>query len=172
MGACNLILLRGNSGSGKTSVAKALQKRFGHGTLLLGQDVIRRETLYVKDGMDCPAGQLLYEMAMFGKRNCDIIIMEGILYSKWYHGLFEGLKREFGDRIVAYYFDIPFQETLRRHKTKPNAMDFGEEEMRRWWREKDLLGIIPETLIGPEMSLPEIVEFIYENTASGRCGAI
>lgn len=38
-----LIVLRGNSGSGKTSVAKELQKKFGHGTMLISQDVVRRK---------------------------------------------------------------------------------------------------------------------------------
>lgn len=31
-----------------------------------------------------------------------------------------------------------FAETLRRHETKPNSNDFGEEEILSWWREKDL----------------------------------
>lgn len=47
-----LIILRGNSGSGKTTVAKALQKRFGRNTMLISQDVVRRDMLHVKDGPD------------------------------------------------------------------------------------------------------------------------
>lgn len=30
-----LIILRENSGSGKTSTGKALQKKFGHGTIII-----------------------------------------------------------------------------------------------------------------------------------------
>ena len=41
-----LILLRGNSGSGKTTVARALQRKFGRNTLLLSQDTVRREMLW------------------------------------------------------------------------------------------------------------------------------
>ena len=37
-----LIILRGNSGSGKTAIAKELQKHFGRNTMLISQDVIRR----------------------------------------------------------------------------------------------------------------------------------
>ena len=33
-----LIILRGNSGSGKTTVAKELQKKFGYNTMLISQD--------------------------------------------------------------------------------------------------------------------------------------
>lgn len=35
-----LIILRGNSGSGKTTVAKELQKKFGYNTMPISQDEI------------------------------------------------------------------------------------------------------------------------------------
>lgn len=44
-----LIIIRGNSGSGKSSVAKGLQTKFGRNTLLIPQDVVRREMFWVKD---------------------------------------------------------------------------------------------------------------------------
>lgn len=44
-----LVILRGNSGSGKTSVAKDLRQLFGPNTMLISQDVIRRDILKVKD---------------------------------------------------------------------------------------------------------------------------
>ena len=53
-----IIILRGNSGSGKTTVAKELQKKLGYGTLLISQDAIRREMLYVKDGLGTKANSL------------------------------------------------------------------------------------------------------------------
>ena len=33
-----IIILRGNSGSGKTTVARALQKKFGYNTMMISQD--------------------------------------------------------------------------------------------------------------------------------------
>ena len=33
-----LIILRGNSGSGKTTIAKEIQKNFGRNTMLISQD--------------------------------------------------------------------------------------------------------------------------------------
>lgn len=158
-----LIILRGNSGSGKTTTAKALQKKIGHGTMLISQDVVRREMLYVKDGPDTEASQLLNELVLYGKKHCNIIILEGILNSKWYRRLFENLNHEFDNQIFAYYFDIPFDETLNLHKQKSNAHEFGEKEMRKWWNEKDLLGIIPEVYIHKESSLDEIIDIIYQD---------
>ena len=157
-----LVIIRGNSGSGKTTVAKELQKKLGHGTMLISQDVVRREMLYVKDGEKPKAEELLFQLAMYGKNNCDVVILEGILNSKWYNNLFERLLNEFESNIFAYYFDIPFEETLERHKQKPNAHEFGEAEMREWWHEKDLLQCIPETLLGQELEKDEIVNMMYE----------
>lgn len=161
-----LIILRGNSGSGKTTTGKALQRKFGRGTMLISQDVVRREMLFVKDGSDPEASQLLLELALYGKSHCNIVILEGILNSKWYEKLFKRLLNEFNNQIFAYYFDIPFKETLNRHQQKPNAHEFGEKEMREWWNEKDLLDIIPEVGLYKELSLNEIVDIIYQNVTS------
>ena len=139
-----LIILRGNSGSGKTTIAKGLQKKFGHGTMLISQDVVRREILYVKDGEKPNVEELIFQLAMFGKQNCEIVIMEGIFNSKWYNNLFKKLLKEFKKDIFAFYFNIPFEETLKRHKTKVEANEFGEKEMRKWWIPNDLLTFIPE----------------------------
>lgn len=65
----HLILLRGNSGSGKTTVAKMLQRKLGRGTLYIPQDVIRRELLWVKDEPDNKAIPLLENLLdMFPER--------------------------------------------------------------------------------------------------------
>ncbi|WP_304943534.1 kinase [Vallitalea guaymasensis] len=158
-----LIILRGNSGSGKTTTGKVLQRKFGHGTMLISQDVVRREMLYVKDGPDTEASHLLFELALYGKNNCNVVILEGILNSKWYKNLFINLHNVFKDKIFAYYFDIPFEETLNRHQQKPNAHEFGEKQMKEWWNEKDLLDIIPEVLLHEELSLNKIVDTIYKD---------
>jgi hypothetical protein len=160
-----LIILRGNSGSGKSSAAKALQRKFGRGTLVISQDVIRRDMLWVKDGMGTKAVSLLMELAKYGKENCDIVIMEGILHSDVYMELFQMLKLEF-HKIRAYYYDISFDATLVRHQTKPNCNDFGEDDMKHWWRDRDYIGIIPETCIPETMSLEETVEMITSEIMS------
>lgn len=92
-----LIILRGNSGSGKTTTGKALQRKFGHGTMLISQDVVRREMLFVKDGPNTQVGKLLLELVLYGKSHCNIVILEGILNSKWYKRLFENLQEEFNN---------------------------------------------------------------------------
>lgn len=96
------------------------------------------------------------------QENCTTVILEGILYADWYQRLFEIVKYEFGSNIYACYFNIPFEETLLRHKTKPNAGEFGEAEMKCWWRENDYLEVISEYMITPDMTADAIVNTIIE----------
>lgn len=159
MGA--LIILRGNSGSGKTTIARELQQRFGRNTMLISQDVIRRDMLSVKDGEDTPALPLMKELLSYGSNHSDIVILEGIMYADWYKPLFELAVQLYEKRVYAYYFDIPFEETVKRHRTKPNCNDFGEEEMCRWWREKDFSDVLNEVSITSEREMESIVSEIW-----------
>lgn len=158
-----LIIIRGNSGSGKTTVAKALQQKFGRNNILISQDVIRRDMLRAKDGADTKALPLMKELLLYGKNNCEVVILEGILRADWYQPLFELAMYEFGEKLYAYYYDIPFNETLSRHQTKPNRDDFGENDMRNWWIEKDLINFIHEKVITKDMELNDTIEFIYQD---------
>lgn len=121
-----LVIIRGNSGSGKTTVAKALQHKLGHNIMVISQDVIRRDILRVKDGADTKALPLLSELLVYGKNNCEIVILEGILYSKWYMPLFELAVNLFSNQILGYYYDLTFEETLIRHNSKSNKNEFGK----------------------------------------------
>ena len=153
-----LIVLRGNSGSGKTTISKALQKRFGRNTMLIAQDVIRMQMLNAKDIEALP---LIIDLIKYGKQNSDITIVERILDSEFYRPLFEVIVEEYGVNVFAFYYDLPFEETLLRHNTKPNRADFGEQDMRRWWKEKDYINIIPERIITKDESLLDTVDMIY-----------
>lgn len=156
-----LIILRGNSGSGKTTIARELQQRFGRNTMLISQDVIRRDMLRVRDGENTPALPLMKELLIYGSNHSDIVILEGIMYADWYKPLFELAVQLYEKRVYAYYFDIPFEETVKRHRTKLNCNDFGEEEMCRWWREKDFSDVLNEVSITSEREMESIVSEIW-----------
>ena len=156
-----LIVLRGNSGSGKTTIAKDLQRKCGSNTMLISQDAVRRDMLCVKDGRDTPALPLLKELLKYGYEHSAIVILEGIFISDWYRSLFEFANELYGSDVYAYYFDIPFEETVRRHQTRPNCNDFGEEDMRDWWKEKDFSDALNETSITEDKDRESIVAEIY-----------
>ena len=96
-----------------------------------------------------------------------MVILEGIFISDWYRELFETSIELYGSDIYAYYFDIPFEETVRRHQTRFKAAEFGADEMREWWKEKDYLDLIKETAITEEKSKDEIVNEIYSRVCNG-----
>lgn len=156
-----LIILRGNSGSGKTTTAKELQNRFGRNTMLISQDAVRREMLKVRDGENTLALPLMKELLRYGSEHSDVVILEGIMYSDWYKPLFELAVQLYGTEIYAYYFDLPFEETLKRHQTRAKCNEFGEEAMRRWWREKDFSDVLKEVRITSEKDMESVVEDIY-----------
>lgn len=58
---------------------------------------------------------------------------------------------------------IASHETVRRHQTKLNKNDFGETEMREWYREKDFLDCIKEITIPERNVLEETVEYILSH---------
>ena len=65
-----LIITRGNSASGKTTTARALQQKLGQNTMVISQDMVRREILRVKDGFDTLALPLMKEMLLYGQKLC------------------------------------------------------------------------------------------------------
>ncbi len=156
-----LIILRGNSGSGKTTLAKEIHNRLPRNTLLISQDVVRRNMLHVKDGENTLALPLLGALLTYGYQNCDYVILEGILNAKWYAPLFKKAQNLFGKYIYAYYFDIPFEETMKRHQERHEA-SFGEEEMRSWWNEKNYIGFLPEKTFTRNQSLNDEVNIIMK----------
>lgn len=156
-----LVILRGNSGSGKTSTAKGLQSLFGKNTMLISQDVVRREMLKVSDGENNPAMPLLMELLKYGSEHCEVVVLEGIIVSKWYRPLFELAVMLYGTDIYSYYFDIPFEETIKRHMMKSNCNEYGEEEMRSWWVDRDYSSALQEEAINAEEDQESILKRIY-----------
>ncbi|WP_367302218.1 kinase [Lactobacillus helveticus] len=157
-----LIIIRGNSGSGKTTLAKEIHQRLPRNTLLIPQDTVRREMLNVKDGENTLALPLLENLLEYGYTHCFYTILEGILNAKWYSELFRKAQQLFGDQIYAYYFDIPFEETMRRHKERHES-SFGEEKMRSWWNANDYIGFISERAFTSRMSLDDEIQGIIND---------
>ena len=166
-----LIIIRGNSGCGKTSTARLLQRQLGYGTMLVSQDMVRREMLRVKDSESNPAIQLIYDLCMYGNNVGYTVILEGILSNKKYGEMLHRLLNNFQGEKLIYYFDISFEETVRRHATKPNAREFGVSEMRQWWKDQDVLGVPGEQRIGEQLAQAEIVDTIRRDILALSEGA-
>jgi adenylate kinase family enzyme len=80
-----LVLIRGNSASGKTVLANKLQQHFGYSRcLLLHQDLIRRNILHADDHVGTPAISLIQTLINYGYNHYSLTILEGILHKDVY----------------------------------------------------------------------------------------
>lgn len=70
------------------------------------------------------------------------------------------LSAEHGGPCYFYYLDASFDETLRRHATRPQQTEFGADQMRSWYKARDLLTAIPERVMPESSTLPETAAVI------------
>jgi predicted kinase len=142
-----LVVIRGNSGAGKTTLAHKVRDA------VLERSLATRVTVVEQDR------SLIPTVARFGLERGYDVIVEGILGRPKYGAMLRELMAE-AESAHAFYLDVAFDETLRRHATKPNAADFGEADMRAWWRQDDLLGVPGETVLAGTLTLDESVDVV------------
>jgi predicted ATPase len=159
-----LIVLRGNSGSGKSTVAAALRAGHGRGVAWVSQDLIRRVILRERD---VPGGAnigLIDQVTRYSLDQSYHVVLDGILYADRYEQMLAGLQQDHLGRSYFYYLDVALDETLRRHATRPQAAEFGAAEMRDWYRPRDLLASVRERIIPEASTRQETVDRILADT--------
>ncbi|MEU5213702.1 AAA family ATPase [Streptomyces sp. NPDC020742] len=159
-----LVVLRGNSASGKSSVAAGLRDRFGRGLALVGQDNLRRIVLRERDRPGAANIGLIDTVARYALDSGFHVVVEGILYADHYGEMLRQLRADHRGPTHGYYLHVPFEQTLARHATKPDLAHIGEAQLRDWYRELDLLPGGVETVIDAESSLPETIDRILLDT--------
>lgn len=115
----NLVVIRGNSGSGKSSIARQLRLRCGRGYALVEQDYLRRIVLRERDEPGGLAPALIEHTVRFALDHDYHVILEGILFSGRYGDMIAAVRRAHRGRTFVYYLDVSLAETLRRHATRP-----------------------------------------------------
>jgi 8-oxo-dGTP pyrophosphatase MutT (NUDIX family) len=164
-----LVVIRGNSASGKSAVAAAIRDKYGRGLAIVGQDNLRRVVLREHD---VPGGaniDLIDQTARFALARGYHTIVEGIFNAEHYGAMLTALISDHPGRAFAYFLDVPFPETLRRHATKAGTLKYGEAEMRQWYRGLDLLPGGIEQVIPAESSLEDTVSKVMADTGLGAC---
>ncbi|MCM3920185.1 hypothetical protein ND748_00560 [Frankia sp. AiPs1] len=77
--ATTLVVIRGNSGAGKSSVARAVRARSGRGVALVEQDYLRRILLREWDQPGGVAPALIDQTVRFCLDHGYHVVLEGIL---------------------------------------------------------------------------------------------
>jgi predicted kinase len=163
-----LIVLRGNSGSGKSTIAQRIRDCYGRGVAVVGQDVIRRTILRERDVPNASNIGLIDTVARYALDSGYHVIVEGILYADRYGPMLRTLREDHPGPSHFYYFNIPFAETLRRHATKPQANEYGAREMRDWYRPLDLLPGGTEQIIDEHSAITDTVQRLLSDTGLHR----
>ncbi|WBB70599.1 kinase [Micromonospora sp. WMMD812] len=160
-----LVCIRGNSGSGKSSIARELRRRHGRGCALVEQDYLRRIVLRERDKPGGAAPALIGETVRFALDHGYHVVLEGIMHTSRYRNMLTSLRDGHRGRSLLCYLDVSLAETLCRHLTRPQVSEFTAEHMSGWYTAHDVLGW-PDELVLPEtITLVDAVEAIA--TAAG-----
>jgi predicted kinase len=156
-----LIVIRGNSGSGKSTIARAPRLRLGRGCALVEQDYLRRVLLREHESSQTPAAAELIGMnARFALDRGYHTIVEGILDRHRYGPMLGHLIEGHAGPTSVYYLEVSWEETLRRHETRPQAADFTGSQMRAWYRPHDVLGRPGEVVIAEHSTAEQTIALI------------
>ena len=161
--ASRLVILRGNSGSGKSALASALRAARPKGTLaVVGQDTIRRTILGTGDDLGTTAIGLIDLAVRYALTNGFDVVVEGILNADRYGDMLATLRADHVGITRAYLYDLSFEETVRRHATKGD-LGFGEEEMRSWWHGFQPVPELHEEVIPEDQALAEALRRVLSD---------
>jgi predicted kinase len=163
-----LVVIRGESGSGKSSVATRLRDARPDGTLaVVSQDLLRREVLGGGRTSHDPAVGLVDLTVRHALDHGYDVVLEGILGASRHSEMLRGLARDHLGLTRCYLYHLSFEETLRRHLTRPQSADFGEREMRAWWSGFEPIAGLDEAELPPELSLEATVGRILAECWAG-----
>jgi predicted kinase len=157
--ASKLIVLRGNSASGKSTVARHVREVSDRKIALVEQDYLRRIVLKERENEGTNNLDLILQTATFALSRGYDVVLEGILVYRRYGAILRELARLCPDHHF-FYLDVSLEETLRRHATKPIAEEVGEHQLRAWYHECDVTGFRGETIIPETLSVEETVALI------------
>ena len=156
-----LIIIRGNSGSGKSAVVEKLRETFDGKVAVIGQDTLRRTILMETDSLEnTDIIGLLEQTVIYCLDKGYTVIVEGILSKPKYRDTLIKLMESAPCKSSVFYIDVSIEETLRRHKTKPIATEITEEKLQSWYQPKNYLGVPNEIIIDETSTLEETVKLI------------
>jgi hypothetical protein len=105
--APRLIVIRGNSASGKSAIAAGIREKYGRGLAIVGQDNLRRVVLREHDKPGGANIDLIDLTARFALARGYHTIVEGIFNAEHYGQMLTALISDHAGSAFAYFLDVP-----------------------------------------------------------------
>jgi predicted kinase len=168
-----LVVIRGNSGSGKTTTAREVRSRYGRGCALLEQDYLRRIVLREHDSasMGPVAPQFIASTARTALDLGYHVVLEGILHRDRYGATLRQLIAGHPGPSHVYYLDVSFDQTVRRNRERIASDGFTADDMRSWYAPQDLLGLPGEHVLPESATLDDAVDTILHTSGLAEAAA-
>jgi len=163
----SLIVLRGNSGSGKSTIASLLQQELGALAAVLSQDHFCRAVYREPDQRGMAHAQLMEAAAKHCLAQGHTVILDGIFNASRYSRMLQRIAQH-SSNVWFYAFDLDFEQTALRHESRAKVKDFSSEEMRGWYHGWQPLNFVDEQRITAEEGPEEIVHRILDDLSRGR----
>lgn len=158
-----LIILRGPSGVGKSSVAQALMKRTKRPTVLVDLDHYRFSFVNPPNR----AHDLEYEMSgndvLIGLRLGFDVVFDGNFTATAHDPLLKKWFSTHPEENYLFYLDASLNETLKRHETKSHPR-ISTDKMKEVYQYASPTGHETEVIIPESSSLEQTVEQIAQIT--------
>jgi predicted ABC-type ATPase len=164
-----LIILREPSGSGKSTISKILFERAQNKIALIEQDHYRFIFKPAGGGGKANSAtihKMIENDTLIALSDGYDVILEGILGVKSYDTVLEKIFAVHEKNNFLYYFDVSFEETIRRHGTRTITVGsgFDEDDMREWYPASRKSDNFSEQIIPESSSIDDTVGQILADT--------
>lgn len=162
MNQSKLIVLRGPSGAGKSTVAKRVHSRVSNKTALIDQDYYRH-TMFnnLHTELEAPRYVMFAAIQTALDHGYDVIV-EGFLGMGKYKTHFDELLARHPAENYFFYFEVSFDETLRRHSTRQKSPLLTTERMQELYSRTGPSGYPGERSISETASAEQAYQLVVE----------
>lgn len=149
-----LIVLRGPSGAGKSTVAQLLHKSVAHKSALIEQDYYRH-SMFNNPHSDIEAPRyVMFAGVLAALDHGYDVILEGIMSMGKYRPYFDELLAQHPDKNHFFYFDVSFEESVRRRQARPKDDELSDAKIHEYYLRSGA-SEYPGEIIIPEQSTAE-----------------